>query len=91
MEISRYLRDVSRSIAGKEQLLIAAFARSFEVIPRQLCYNAGLDATDLLNQLRHRHANDEKWIGVNVQAETLKDNMVECVWEPAIVKKNAVR
>ena len=31
MELSRYLRDVSRSIAGKEQLLIAAFARSFEV------------------------------------------------------------
>jgi hypothetical protein len=31
MELSRYLRDVARSIAGKEQLLIAAFARAFEV------------------------------------------------------------
>uniref|UniRef100_A0A915KGR8 T-complex protein 1 subunit eta n=1 Tax=Romanomermis culicivorax TaxID=13658 RepID=A0A915KGR8_ROMCU len=56
MEISKYLRDVSRSIAGKEQLLISAFARSFEVIPRELANNAGFDATDILNKLRQKHA-----------------------------------
>jgi hypothetical protein len=27
-----------------------------QVIPRQLCDNAGFDSTDILNQLRHRHA-----------------------------------
>lgn len=31
MELSRTLRDVARTIAGKQQLLIAAFARAFEV------------------------------------------------------------
>lgn len=56
MEVSKYLRDVARSIPGKEQLLISAFAKSFEIIPRQLCYNAGFDATDLLNKLRQKHA-----------------------------------
>ncbi len=56
MEVSKYLRDVARSIPGKEQLLIAAFAKSFEIIPQQLCYNAGIDATDLLNKLRQKHA-----------------------------------
>ena len=54
MELSRYLREVSRTIAGKDQLLFAAFARAFEIIPQQLCYNAGLDATDILNRLRHK-------------------------------------
>jgi len=90
MEVSKYLRDVARSIAGKEQLLISAFAKSFEVIPRQLCYNAGFDATDLLNKLRQKHAQGQKWIGVDIQSEDLADNMERCVWEPAIVKINAI-
>jgi len=27
-----------------------------QVIPRQLCNNAGFDATDVLNKLRQKHA-----------------------------------
>ena len=56
MELSRYLRDHSRTIAGKEQLLIAAMAKALEVIPRQLCDNAGFDSTNVLNKLRQKHA-----------------------------------
>ena len=56
MELSKYLRDYSRTIAGKEQLLIAAYARALEVIPRQLCENAGFDATNILNKLRQKHS-----------------------------------
>lgn len=55
MELSKYLRDYSRSIAGKEQLLIGSMARALEIIPRQLCDNAGFDATNILNKLRQRH------------------------------------
>ena len=60
MEISRHLREHSRTIAGKEQLLIAAMAKAFEVIPRQLCDNAGFDSTNILNKLRQRHSSG-KW------------------------------
>ena len=56
MELSKYLRDFSRTIAGKEQLIIAAVAKSLEVIPRQLCDNAGFDSTNVLNRLRQAHA-----------------------------------
>lgn len=56
MELSKYLRDHSRTIAGKEQLLISCMAKALEVIPRQLCDNAGFDATNILNKLRQRHA-----------------------------------
>ena len=59
MELSRYLREHSRTIAGKEQMLIAAMARAFEVIPRQLCDNAGFDSTIVLNKLRQKHASGE--------------------------------
>jgi len=56
MELSKLLRDYSRTIAGKEQLLIGAIAKALEVIPRQLCDNAGFDATNILNKLRQKHA-----------------------------------
>jgi hypothetical protein len=56
MELSKYLRDFSRTIAGKEQLMISAMAKALEIIPRQLCDNAGFDATNILNKLRQSHA-----------------------------------
>ena len=56
MELSKYLREYSRSIAGKEQLLIGAIAKALEVIPHRLCDNAGFDATNILNKLRQKHA-----------------------------------
>lgn len=45
-----------RNVAGKEQLVISAMAKALEVIPRQLCDNAGFDATNILNKLRQIHA-----------------------------------
>lgn len=56
MELSKHLRNLSRTIAGKEQLLMGAMAKALEIIPRQLCENAGFDATNILNKLRQRHA-----------------------------------
>ena len=37
-------------------MIIKVFARALECIPRSLTRNAGFDATDVLNQLRQRHA-----------------------------------
>jgi len=90
MELSKYLRNYSRTIAGKEQLIIGAMAKAFEVIARQLCDNAGFDATNILNKLRQKHAGDGLWYGVDVLNEDIADNYEACVWEPAIVKANAI-
>jgi len=92
MELSRYLREHSRTIPGKTQLLIGAFAKALEVIPRQLCDNAGFDSVNILNLLRQKHAAAEggTWFGVDVYNETIADNFIGTVWEPAIVKINAL-
>lgn len=90
MELSRHLRDYSRTIAGKEQLLIGAIAKALEVIPRQLCDNAGFDATNILNKLRQKHAQGQCWYGVDIMKEDIADNFESCVWEPAIIKINAL-
>jgi len=91
MELSKHLRDVSRSIAGKEQMLIGAIARALEVIPRQLCDNAGFDSTNILNKLRQKHAQEGNcWVGVDILNEDVADNMEKCVWEPSLIKINAL-
>nr|CAG4648573.1 EOG090X03U0 [Polyphemus pediculus] len=95
MELSKHLRDVSRTIAGKEQMLISAIARALEVIPRQLCDNAGFDSTNILNKLRQKHAQGTPedgscWMGVDILNEDVADNMEKCVWEPSLVKINAL-
>uniref|UniRef100_A0A3B3T9R3 T-complex protein 1 subunit eta n=1 Tax=Paramormyrops kingsleyae TaxID=1676925 RepID=A0A3B3T9R3_9TELE len=90
MELSRYLRDYSRSIPGKQQLLIGAYAKALEIIPRQLCDNAGFDATNILNKLRAKHAQGGMWYGVDVNNEDIADNFQACVWEPSVVRINAL-
>ncbi len=56
MELSKHLRDTAKTIHGKAQLLIHAYAKALEIIPKQLCDNAGFDSTDTLNKLRQKHA-----------------------------------
>ncbi|XP_004925108.2 T-complex protein 1 subunit eta [Bombyx mandarina] len=90
MQISAHLRSHSLQLAGKEQLAVAAVARAFEAIPRQLADNAGLDGTGLLNKLRQKHAAGEHTHGVDVISGEVVDNFAKCVWEPALVKLNAV-
>uniref|UniRef100_K7F8Y9 T-complex protein 1 subunit eta n=1 Tax=Pelodiscus sinensis TaxID=13735 RepID=K7F8Y9_PELSI len=90
MELSKYLRDYSRTIPGKQQLLIGAYAKALEIIPRQLCDNAGFDATNILNKLRAKHAQGGTWYGVDVSNEDIADNFEAYVWEPAIVRINAL-
>ena len=75
---------------GKQQLIIGSVAKALEIIPRQICDNAGLDATDILNKLRMRHAQGDTWAGVDVDGEGVADNMKAFVWEPALVKTNAL-
>ncbi|CBZ50175.1 putative TCP-1/cpn60 family chaperonin [Neospora caninum Liverpool] len=93
MELSKYIRDVSQGISGKQQLVIRAFARALECIPRALATNAGFDATDILNKLRHKHAQgkgETQWFGVDCMNGGVCDAMKEFIWEPALVKENAL-
>jgi|TARA_B100001142_G_scaffold291706_1_gene310070 T-complex protein 1 subunit eta len=93
MELSRHLRDYARTVAGKGQLFINAFAKALEVIPRQLCDNSGFDATDVLNKLRQKHASGDPSganYGLNVNDGGIMDTYEAFIWEPALVKINAI-
>jgi len=90
MELSKYLRAYSRTIAGKSQLVIAAFAKALEVIPRQIAMNAGFDSTDTLNKLRQKHALGGKYFGVDIVNDGICDTHESFVWEPSLIKQNAL-
>src|SRR5205814_737482 len=80
-----------KNIPHKQQAIIKSFAKALEIIPRQLCDNAGFDATDILNKLRVEHRKGNKWAGVDFRAEGVADMMERFVWEPALVKVNAIQ
>jgi len=91
MEVSKHLNKISRETSGKMATLIRAFGKALEIIPMQLCHNGGLDATEYLTKLRHQHAEGNVWAGIDLDNECVSDNMARCVWEPALVKLNALR
>merc|ERR1712211_191833 len=83
MELSKYLRNYSRTIAGKEQLIIGAMAKAFER-QRWLRRDQHLEQVEAetcwrWNLVRSGHYEQD-----------IADNYAACVWEPAIVKANAI-
>lgn len=92
MELSSHLHGYAdRNVPHKQQAVVKAFAKALEVVPRQLCDNAGFDATDILNRLRVEHRKGNVWAGVDFDNEGVRDNMVAFVWEPSLVKVNAIQ
>jgi T-complex protein 1 subunit eta len=92
MEVAKYLREYALNIEGKGQLIVNAFAKALEIIPRQLCDNAGFDSNDILSSLRRKHTQDEdgKWYGVDIENGDIIDTFVAGIWEPSDNKSNSL-
>ena len=92
MELSRVIREKATTMPGKGQLFMMAFSKALEVIPRQLADNSGFDAMDVLNKLRKKHngETDGKNYGVDVNSGNVVDTFEAFVWEPSLVKINAI-
>lgn len=90
MELSKYLKEYSRTVAWKSQMIINSYAKALEVIPRQLADNAGFDSIDILNKLRQKHYQGSKWFGVDMANEGVCDTFESFVWEPSLVKLNSL-
>jgi len=92
MEVSAYLHKFAdQNVPRKQQAIIKSFAKALEVIPRQLCDNAGFDATNILTRLRVEHRKGNVWAGVDFDNEGVRDNLKAFIWEPSLVKVNAIQ
>lgn len=92
MIISKSIQETAKTIAGKQQLILESFAKSLEIIPRQLCDNAGLDSTIVLNKLRQKHHNATSvcYFGIDVNEKDICDTLKSLVWEPSVNKRSAI-
>jgi thermosome len=92
VEVAKELRKYATSVGGREQLAVEAFADAVEIIPRTLAENAGLEAIDIIVELRSAHEKPKgKYMGVNVFNGKVQDSIENGVIEPAVVKEQAIK
>ncbi|MFO7618392.1 MAG: thermosome subunit beta [Thermoplasmata archaeon] len=91
IELSLALNKFGSRVGGREQLAIEAFSKATEIIPWTLAENAGLDAIDVLIQLRSEHEGKKRTTaGINVFTGKVVDMLKENVVEPMRVKTQAI-
>ena len=90
IELIKRLKQFAETISGKEQIAILAVADAFEVIPRTLAENAGLDIIDMVTNLKAAHE-DSTDMGLNVLEGKIVNMKEAGVLEPLKVKYNAVQ
>jgi chaperonin GroEL (HSP60 family) len=92
IEAAKELRKYATSVGGREQLAIENFAAAIEVIPKTLAENGGLEAIDVLVELRAAHEKtDGQYKGINVFTGKVEDMKQKGVIEPLIVKEQAIK
>ncbi len=90
LELAKELRKYGQSLSGREQLAIEKFAQTLESIPVTLAENAGLDPIDILTELKARHDNGEKNIGLNLFINEIEDSVDAGIVEPLRIKIQAI-
>ncbi|WP_280535495.1 thermosome subunit beta [Halopenitus sp. POP-27] len=90
VELASRLRDHADSIEGREQLAVEAFADALEIVPRTLAANAGLDAIDLLVDLRAAHEAGDSRAGLDAFSGDVVDTFDAGVVETAHAKEQAL-
>ena len=92
IELSLRLASYASTIGGREQLAIEAFANAMDVIPWALAENGGLDAIDVVIQLKSAHEKKNgKNMGINLDTGKADDMLKLNVIEPLRVKTQAVK
>ena len=90
MELSKRLRAFAKTIGGREQLAIEVFANALESIPEALAENAGMDAIDVLTELRKIHEAGKANYGLNLFNDMIEDTFAAGIIEPIKVKFQAI-
>merc|ERR1719424_920767 len=90
MQVSYQLSKWAHSLEGMQQYCVRAFAEAMEVVPYTLAENAGLDAIQVVTELRNRHSNGESQCGINVRKGRVTNILEESVVVPLLVHTSAI-
>lgn len=90
MEVNHKLNAWAKTLKGVEALGVKAFAEALEIIPYTLAENAGLNAMEIVTELRNKHAAGEQHTGINVKKGAVSDMLAENVVQPLLVSTSAM-
>jgi thermosome len=87
IELAKHIREYAKTVGGKEQLAIEAFANALEIIPKTLAENAGADVIDVLTELRACHAKGDGYVyGIDGITGKVANLYEQSVFDPLLVK-----
>jgi len=69
-----------------DQYAIAKFAESFEMIPKTLAENAGLNAMEIISSLYADHASGNIKVGIDLEEGVCKDVSTLKIWDLYVTK-----
>jgi T-complex protein 1 subunit theta len=69
-----------------DQYAIANFAESFEMVPRTLTENAGLNAMEIISSLYAEHDSGNIKDGIDLEEGACKDSSTLKIWDLYVTK-----
>ncbi|CAN6570037.1 unnamed protein product [Malus baccata var. baccata] len=91
IELARRVKEFSFTETGLDQYAIAKFAESFEMVPKTLAENAGLNAMEIISSLYAEHASGNTKVGLDLEGGCCKDVSTLNVWDLHITKFFALK
>ncbi|KAG6651120.1 T-complex protein 1 subunit theta isoform X1 [Carya illinoinensis] len=91
IELARRVKEFSYKETGLDQYAIAKFAESFEMVPRTLAENAGLNEMEIMSSLYAEHASGNSKVGIDLEEGVCKDISILDVWDLYITKFFALK
>ncbi|GMI65615.1 Chaperonin containing T-complex polypeptide-1 subunit 8 [Hibiscus trionum] len=96
IELARRLKEFSFKETGLDQYAIAKFAESFELVPRTLSENAGLNPMDIISKLYEKHASGNTKVGIDLRGGDSEDGVCKDVstmniWDLYVTKFFALK
>ena len=90
MQLAYQLGKWAQGLEGMVQYCVREFAQAMEVVPYTLAENAGLDAIQVVTELRNRHNEGESSVGINVRKGRVTNIYEENVVVPLLVHTSAI-
>ncbi len=91
MEVCVKLARYADSVGGQRGFCIRHYAEAFEVIPYTLAENAGMHPISIVTELRKRHAEGEKFAGINMKQNSIADTFELGVIQPLLVTSSTIK
>ncbi|XP_031379584.1 T-complex protein 1 subunit theta [Punica granatum] len=91
IELARKVKEFGLKETGLDQYAIAKFAESFEMVPKTLAENAGLNAMEIISSLYAEHANGNYKVGIDLEEGVWKDVSALNIWDLYITKFFALK